>query len=420
MYIFVTAYVKVKGRNGRWLEQDVRQTPLKDLYENNSRIWLILTHETFDDALEDGEEPLKVSLDMELLKTSLGYKEATVAHWLQQNGNLTLPTVPGVVALDNQTVAYSDAFAAGYDIATVKPGAHPDAYFPNSERTDLLLTKEDLDYAELYRHALVTVNGIVHQTSYSEYGLHVTDGAHSGSIANENHVGIISFLDVGSLEFIPIRSDMVHPHSEGRPLREDAYISLDKDLTDKTVLLVLGGYLHVLDSTYRQVSDSVFKIDFRNYPLPQKLFELMNFIDLKSLDLTEYAKNEKLIEVEELYSDASILAYLGLSQSFFVVVDTDELYVEKRQLEKTKLPGRWYSHIKPNLPLLKGNGKLEDYVWCEEQGVYVVRTVSNYQIRHYNFETTQWKEDPGIDNTKPTVQPLEWARGYLLEIGRDL
>lgn len=420
MYIFITAFVKVKGRNGRWLEQDVRQTKLKDLYDQNSNIWLILSHESFDDVLAQGEEAAKVSLDMGLLKSTLGYKEESVAYWLQQNGSKTLPTVPGEVSLDNQTVSYSDAFAAGYSIEVVKPGAHPETYLPKSEKTDLLLTKEDLDYATLYKNVLVTVNGIVHQTSYSEYGLHVTDGALSGSVANDNHVGLISFMGIGSLEFIPIRPDMVSPHSEGRPLKEDAYITLNKDLTGKTVLLVLGGYLHVLDSVYRQVSDQVFKIDFRNYPLPQKLFELMDYIDLKALDLTKYAKNDSLVEVEELYSDENLLNYLGLSQSFFVVVDTDELYVEKRQLEKTKLPGRWYSHIKPNLPLLKGNGKLEDYVWCEEQGVYVIRAVSNYQVRYFNFETTQWKQDPGIDSTKPTVQPMEWARGYLLEIGRDV
>lgn len=420
MYIYITAFIKLISRNGRWVEQDITQMTLKELFEKTTGAWLVLTHTSFDDVLEEGEEPKKVSLDIYKLQTTLAWQEITVSEWLTQNGSSVLPTEEGEVEFVTKTVGYRDAWSAGYDINTIKPGIHPEVFAPKSEQTDLILTKDDVDYQDFYKHCLVSVNGIIHQTSYSEHGIYVTDGAVSGKIHGDNHVGVTSFKDVGEVSFKPITSDMVHPHSEGRPLTEGCYIDLNTDIEGKTVFLVLGGYLHALDNVCKQVGDQVFKIDFLNYPMAQKLIELKDHIDLKSLELTTYDKNPDLMEVGELYSDEVIKAYLGLSQSFFVILDAQDVYVEKHLLERTQLPGRWYSHVAPVYPLLKGDGKLEDYTWHSEQGVYVVRAYSNYEVRQYNFETTEWRDDPGVDSTRPTERPIVYSRGFLLEIGKDV
>ena len=45
------------------------------------------------------------------------------------------------------------------------------------------------------------------------------------------------------------------------------------------------------------------------------------YIDLSSLPLSKTIRNIDQISISEFYSDENILAYLTLSQSFFILID---------------------------------------------------------------------------------------------------
>lgn len=416
MYVYISALARLKGRNSRWKEVNVIDSTLHTLYEEYKNVWLTLTHSSLNEC-NDGDT-VYLSLDLNLLRSRYMSSPLTVRELLEDPSGQSLPTVTGRLKVVGQTVRYSDAWRCNYDIQIVKPGVHPDAQLPASEKTDLLIRREDIDYQYFYEHCLVTVNGFIHQTSHSSYGVYVTGGAVSGRLANRTQVGLISFDQIGKITPVPITDSMLYKPSDESLLKHAAYINLDRDLTGKTVLLVLGGYLHVLDRTYQQVGDSQFKIDFNNYPLPQRLFESRRYMDLSQLELPSTDRNLSAVALEDLYSESSLRAYLKLSQSFFVLVDTPDLYQVKHQLEKALLPGRWIAHTPPHYPLLKGNGKLEDYWYTLEEDRYVIACDDNFEI-NYNFETTAWRETPVIDETKSTTRPYSYSRGYFLEIGQE-
>lgn len=417
MYSYLTAYTKPKGRRGRWIETDLRATRIIDLYRNYRRVWLILTHQSLN--TDPNAEPTRLLLDMALVQDKILNQNLTVEQWLSENGDRSLPTTREMPTFETRTVTYSDAVRANYDVQTTKPGVHPEAYFPESEKTDLLLSRPGTDYAFFYKHCLVTVNGYIHQTSYSPHGIYVTDGRRSGKIANLTQVGIISFEKVGAITPVPITDSMFYKPRPDAKLRQGAYLKLNQDLTNKTLLLVLGGYLHVLDEAYQMVGDNLVKINLGRLPLVHRLFESRNYIDLASLELPVSDRNPEMVALDDLYSDHSLKAYLKLSQTFFLIVDCPELYVEQHLLEHARLPGRWISYIPPRYPLLKGNGKLEDYVAFHEEDRWVIACDDNLE-RNYNFDTTEWVFENAVDPTKSTTRPYDYARGYLLEIGREL
>lgn len=410
MYQLVTALAKPKGRNGRWLEVDLSTTLLSQIYRDYSRAILILSNDLLSS---------NVSLDIEAIRDQAVMVDLNPNAWFATLGNKSLPTSNTIPELQVKTVKYSDAWYSNYNVQPVDNLAHPNAQLPTSEKEDLLLTRAKTDYSLFHKNCLVTVNGLVHRTQLSGYGIYVDDGAASGRIANRNQIGIISFREVAEIEIVPITRDMIYRNHPDLKLGDRAYVNLGRELDGKTVLMVLGGYLHVLDSSYSCVGDTMMMINFAYVPLAQRYFQSKHLIDLSSLGLSEVEVNKELTSVEELFSDEVIEAYMTLSQSFFVIVDTPELYIERHKLENTKLPGRFICGIQPVYPLEVGLGRMGDYWKVNDDGRWVIAVEENY-LPEYQFEHTHWKKNHAIDDSRITTSPIRYNSGYMLEIGRDI
>ena len=410
MYQLVSALAKPRGRDGRWLEVDLSQIPLSQIYTDYSKAILILTN-----TLLSGQ----VSLDIEAVRDQAVMVNLTPQAWFATLGNKSLPTSNTIPELKTATVKYSDAWYSNYNMQLADRLAHPNAQLPNAEKEDVLMTRAGTDYELFYKHCLVTVNGLVHRTELSGYGIYVDDAGASMRIAKDNQIGIISFREVAELELVSITPEMIYRPNAQTGLGQRAYINLNRDLDGKTVLLVLGGYLHVLDDCYRIVGDSMVMIDWSRVPLAQRYFHSKHLIDLSSMGLSTVETNSELVSVPELYGDPAIEAYLTLSQSFFVIVDTPELFIERHKLEETKLPGRFISNIDPIFPLENGLGQLSEYWKIDDDERWVVATKNNV-LPKYQFEETHWKKNPAIDDSRITVKPIRYNSAFMLEIGRDL
>ena len=413
MYIYNSAIARLKGISDRWLDVDLQNVALNEIYETYRSVWLILGNTSFADP------EVLVSLDLNKIRLENIFNIQTVEEFLQGLGNQSLPTQPGVIEINTRTIGYSSAWKANYDCIPTKMGAHPDADFPESEKEDLLIKRDDIDYQFMYDHSLVSINGMIHQTSFSEHGLYVVDGAKSWRIANDNHVGIISFEKISPLTFIQLTPDMVYNSHEGKLLKNGIYVKLNHDITNKTVIMVLGGYLHVLDNAYKQVGDDIFKIDILNFPLPKRIFESSKLIDMSSLDLESTDRNETQVSVENLFSNEVLTNYMLLSQTFFVVVDTDNLYVVKHRLENSLLGSKYYSNVEPKFPLRRKDGNWLDYHSNYDQYKWVV-SVDNSRANNYNYKTTNWRNENSIDATRYSYRPYSEVGAELVEIGIDL
>lgn len=413
MYRYVKALVRDGRSANRWREEALVNTPIATIFNLYREVLLVVTH----DALS---QQVTVNLKDVAAQFSGVDSALTVSQWLAGLDGESLPTVDGVPSVKSYTAKYRDAFEAGYKANLIYAEGSPLTDVPDSEKDDILLSKDGLDYSSFYVNCLVTVNGMVHRTDYDERGIHVKRGGESFRLANENHLGIISFKDIGKLTTVSITDEMIYnPHPNGK-LHSAAYIKLPEDIGNRMVALVIGGYLHLVDSYYHCINDRVVKIDTAKLPLLPRFYESGKLINLDAMreHHDRNVSNPDHVALEDLFSDDSIRAYLTLSQSFVVLIETDNLYVEKHKLGYSHLPGRYHTHLAPQWPARTELGRLPEYIAIDEQDLWSIAIQDNFSTR-YLFETTDYENMHSVDSARISNGPVFYAQGHFLEIGTD-
>lgn len=312
-----------------------------------------------------------------------------------------------------KTAKYKEAFMAGYNAVSIHS-------LLNNSITDLMLTRDApiTGYNEFYKHCLVSINGYYHLTDTNgDDGIVVYNGASSLKIANQCQIGIYNFKDISSIELLPITTDMIYKQDLDEPYSSSAFIKLNKDLTNKTLLLSLGGYLHTIDQiTVSIVGSDIIKINFSNYPILDRFYESVNYLNLSSMNLNTTDKNPLQISIEELSSDERLLAYMTLSQSFFVILDTPEIFVNRQYIKKSNSYGRYVSYIRPLYPLVTNLGRHPEYNYHIEDGYYSINVPDNTtQNKIYNIINPL---NLTKDDTLPNA-PEDFGTAYFLEISKE-
>lgn len=410
MYTLVSALVKQASPANRWQSAEIGDLSFQSLYSDYTGVIAVLSNPFL---------PNNVALDLNSVRTLVIDYQETFNAFLTRMGNKTLPTYTPVPSLTPKYARYSDAFKAGYKVQPVGPTQSPDAQLPNGAKTWLYLTKPNVDFRDFYRYCLVSVNGFLHRTDADQNGAWVVDGMKTARLANRNELGIINFQGVSTLSFIPVTADMIFKQSSDQAYRNQMRIDLGVDTTGKTLMASLGGYLHVLDqSTIRRISPTEVLIDFNNLPLWERYHESRGVIDYSSLPFQRTTNNESQFAIDDFMSDANLVAYMQLSQTFFILADNPELYKETVYIPNTKITGLLIAYTKPDKPLINGIGKLADYWARYEDGQWAVAVVDNYW--HHRVYNTAPKSSLNniADNREPT-DPVSHSRGYFLHIGTD-
>ena len=185
-------------------------------------------------------------------------------------------------------------------------------------------------------------------------------------------------------------------------------------------MLVLGGYLHLLDQRcFQRISGSIYAINFRALPLRDRYFESVDVLDLKSLGLEHTPQNEYEISDAQLHSDEVLVKYMTLSQSFLVFVDCENLFVEREVLRRSVTPHRYTSYTDAIYPLITGAGKVSNYWPVKEDGQWSLG-VSDGVRGNYLFNTTLQDNITCIDNARDPSNPVELSRAQFIKIGTDV
>ena len=410
MYQLVSAIAKPIDGETRWQDVDLSALTCIQIYSLYSKVFAVLTN-AFLDA--------PVSLNLSDIRDQIGTLDTLFGDWLISNGNKTLPTSDMIPEIKTTFVRYADAFHAGYTVQPVHDQYAPDTVLPPGAKTSLFLTRADTDYDLFLKNVLVSVNGFFHLTDGNSDGIRVMKGDVSRQKSLEAQIGLHSFREVGSLELIPIKPEMLYKQSEQGLYAEQCYIDIGKDIGNRTMLLVLGGNLHVLDNTYYRVGDSQYCIDFANYPMAKRFYESEPFLDFSSLPYEKNERNKFELSVADLRSDAFIAAYATLPQSFFVVVDTDDLYVELSKLDNQQLPGMYVSHVPPVWPMRVGFGKIAEYWYTYEDTRWAIN-VQDSLIPDYTFQSVDAMAQTNLDNTRYPYRPDEISPAFFMKICKDV
>jgi hypothetical protein len=392
---------------------DLQHTQLQVLLSDYHSAQIELAHPTLSS---------EQYLTLDAIRERVTDQSLTFDEWLDTLGDASLPTVLGKPQLKTVTVDHRDGWMSGFNVEPTRMGSHPDNDWAAEHEVDLLLTRPDTDYRKLYDNCLVTVNGLVRQTSYSEQGLYVVNGAQAKVGSSETNLSLTDFSKLGGLEFVNLTKEMLYRPQEAAKHYQYAHLNLGVDTENRTVLLVLGGYLHILDNLYKEIGNGLIQIDFNNYPMIQRYYDSRSLMNVALLDaqLESFEQNESQRVVSELLrSETTIENFLDLPESFAVVVNTPNLYVERHQVERSGLPGIFFWHDVPRWPLLCQRGKLKEYWAQDDDGKWVISCESNL-VPNYQFEHTHYETLVSVTDHKVPSNPYYADRGYLLEIGKDL
>lgn len=399
--------------NSRWREVKLLHTEMKTIYSSYSEVIAILQF-----PLDETE----YCFDLNSIKSSYLNSTITFGEFLTLNGNNVLTTNTDVPKLVNAKVSYCDAIYGGYNPKPISLKHANDTELDITEKPDLLLTKDNLDYSIFKDYGLVSVNGYMHLSDANEKGIYVDDGTKSLLISGQNNIGIHSFYNLGKITKIPITKEMISRLHPDTPLRNKLCITFEEDLSNKSLMLVIGGYIHIKDSSkFYKLTGNILYVDTLNFPLLDRFYESLNYIDLSSLSFVHKPtlENRQLI-LDEFNKDELILDYFTLSQSFLVIIDTPNIYADKVSIETTKIPRLSISHTEPKYPLITGSGRLLEYWKTVEEGKWAIKGIDDYHYnRHYHYSN--------IDSTAKVVSDHCWpfkpkikSHMYFLEIGKDM
>lgn len=410
MYTLVSAFGKLKAVGSRWMSTDISAIAMNQLIQEYDEIYVSLSNPFYNTP---------VTLKLSDIRNNNLTTTSTLQQYLDSIADGALPVVQESYQVKDTWIGYSDAFRAGYKLEPVSQNGHIGSTIPMSERTWLSMTRSDTDYREFFKHCLVTVNGLIHRTDTDGQRMYVVDAMKSCRHSGKNQIGITSFAKIGELTFTSITETMLHRRHPDESMGERVYIDIGQAVPGKTPLLVVGGYLHLLDQReFFQVSDSIYAYNIRNVPWRERFFEMKKLLDLPFLDLETFTHNENQVVEEEIFSDAFITKIFTLSQSFIVWVDAVDLFVERESLRRTRLPHMYTSYVKPTYPLLTGYGKLSEYWSVPEDGQWAINCIDSIKW-NYDFNTTPEDSLVSFDNSAVPFNPMEYCRAEFLKIGRS-
>lgn len=387
MYVLVRSRYRADRRNGRWLEADLRKKKVTTLTTEYGEVIMYIE---FPGSGSDGKQTKALMFDKasELLNGVAA--TTTVEQWLTNLGNTTLPFEAKFPNEKEKYVKYAQAWHAGYKAYPKGRNEHINATTSPASKEDLILLHDHHSYADFDKYCLVTVNGYFHISDFSENGICVYDGNKSIRRANNNQIGVYSFEQIGTLKKVPITKAMVKPQKKGAPLADAAYITIPSnvDIRNKTVLMVIGGYLQAMGKVYRPVSDRTFRLEIGGNMFLDRYIQSVKELDVDVLGMTVDPLNPTLMSTAQMKSDDVMMRYLTMSQSFLVIVDTPTMFQDYEPIEWLRLPGRFIDPSGQNFPIVGAYGKMLDYHTIHEVDTYVYATTDN--IRH-NYDANRRK-----------------------------
>lgn len=413
MYTLKKTIAQPEDQRGLWEEVDISNMTGREITTKYSKAYIIIYSKILD---------RDITISLEDYRTKLEIYDNTFSQYLIDNSNRSFTeTNEKVEFTKNRYVKYQDAFRAGYKLEASPEIEASDSELTIENRPFIKMSKEGINPKDFYKYCLCSVNGFIHRVDVSDTGIWIMDGMKTVKKSEDNSVGILSFKDIGSLKIIPITKDMIYSQLNNHPLYDQCYINLKTNTDNKTIILVLGGYIHIYDwLTFRRVSLEAIRIDFKNIPLFERYHESKRFIDFSDSPL-QRGHDDGGVAIGDLTSDDFIKYYLTIPQSFIAILDNEDIYVDRIDIEPNPIPGQYISYIKPDLPLINGRGKIVNYKKFKSKRIerWVLNTKEN-QYHRWGYLTTDYKDYNAVTDSRLTQTPTEHSHAYFLKIGSNV
>lgn len=413
MYRYESSILRERGLNSPYVSVDLTKVKMQELFDKYQDGFIELSNPSLS-------KNVFVKLT-DLRQQELPFTNVLFPAWLGTIGNKTLFGTTYPPRLIEKEIRSADAIQSGFDVRLSHPrdpfgtGAYPmadlrDAYI------EKLVPQLDL----IQKRTLTTVNGLLHINIPGSRGLIVKEAGRSLAIEGDNHIGLISFENIGDVKQIKITKEMIAPIPENydSTYREGFYIDIGEDLRNKSVMFVFCGRLFVTSDIVQRVNDDgVMRVNLYLLDILQIILESKAKIDLSSLELDERIYMKGAVNIKEIIDNDVIMAMLLLMQSFFVIVDAPRLIYERISIDQPKLPGIFESTNPVTLPYITSSGILYPYWKITHKATY--HTLRRLHLKDTFYRSPLWRTN-GLMTGEEWVNNLDQIRSVDYETGQLL
>jgi hypothetical protein len=292
---------------------------------------------------------------------------------------LTIPTKMKSGYYDKRLRVFNPISYKDYSVnftSTNTPEVVNDVYM-KGYLDDLVITSPTEDIT----NCLVAVNGVFHKTNVLNNHLYVMDGFRTMRLCGRKDITVVDTSSIGGHTVIPLTTTNVH-HTT---FNEWATITLPSSIKDKTLAIVIDGYMYHLDSGILSVVDETHvKVKTNLLQLVQQYRHnprTMYSLDRLGEDASQHSRR---------YSDTYATAFIGnrslpsslfhtvdfqLSRlthyhSFLVVFNAQRLYTVEAPILTTGTPRFYYDYSDNPLSgmMSYGYGLCPSYLIHNESG----------------------------------------------------
>lgn len=279
------------------------------------------------------------------------------------------------------TPTYVLAVSAKYKINVAMIGRHP--YDPktiiNKEKfRDAEVTRPSIetDLEMLHTRCLMTVNGYIHPTVWTDNRLFIKEATPSMLKTGMNHVGLLSFYGLGkNIEKLHIKKEMISGSlsstNEDYQYYNKMIITFDQKV-DGNFLVFCGTIITEQEGVLERLDDNKFILYLAGTDFIGRIMNLIEFYDLyEELDLPVSPNNDSGVLVSDLISNETIIKLMERFNTFLCNFPEHKIKYDRLYLKYSNIPNQFRlqdvyitptNHREaPSWPMLGKAGKLIEY-----------------------------------------------------------
>ena len=249
------------------------------------------------------------------------------------------------------------------DIIISKPAAYPNSL------------------ASLHNNLLYVVNGTVFFDTLHADKTYLVNATATLDRGDAQHISVLDFSELGGFQKIDITNHNTEIFSSS-PTSAVLLVTLPTSMAGLTPLLIKNGNLHVLDTSYTVISDTIVAIRLNYSAMVGELIHTPT-------NEVNWVQPTNVLGSGYNLATINPLLYLTSGNSALIFLATNELSIHKEYLLRTDFIGKYTSATIPNGILYLEDGTLGDY------------TVSSKTSYGYEVSTTLPKITNALKDTSP-------------------
>lgn len=343
-------------------------------------------------------------------RTILLNSTKTLSEWLVEVGNNGLVTKEGFPTLTTANIRYMAGFWHEGSYRLTKTGWHPSNEAGVDDLHDLIVDLKDIEPKYLYEHTLWSVGGYFLPSKYQNYGVRVVDAGNVIRRGKSMTLGMLNTESVGKIQTVPITDANLSKLDASLTYYDKVVVGCDVDLSDKTVGVVIGGYLHLLDNFVKVIGNNSVTFSMKNFNFLDRIIESKDSLDLTFMGMDDVSSRSV---VRQMLTDDVIKQYLTSQYSFLVVIDNPDLYRETIGGDHSVGLGDIKVRDIDDVSFAcDRNGRTVDF-WPTYEGGEWTLNFDRHVINNYIANTAGWESFQYVHDGRVPAKPVSGLNAYI-------